>query len=156
MTTIVLVLNAAILWSASIFLLPATWRRRARFREQLRADIENAPDFLRDIGIDVPEAQAEAMRFFWEPVKLQRKVDHATAWSISRHSRQTPAKAWLSVPTRSTICASEMVASAALAEFNRSDFCKRTRSCSTISVPGSALTKRASGVSSGILVHQHT
>jgi len=72
----------------------------------LRSDIENAPDFLRDIGIDVPQAQAEAMRFFWEPVKLQRKVDHATAWSISRHSRQTPAKAWLSVPTRSTICAS--------------------------------------------------
>ena len=26
--------------------------------------------FLGDIGIDVPEAQAEAMRFFWEPVKL--------------------------------------------------------------------------------------
>jgi hypothetical protein len=48
----------------------------------------------------------------------------------------------------------EMVASAALVEFNRSDFCKRTRSCSIISVPGSALTKRASGVSSGILVHQ--
>jgi hypothetical protein len=48
----------------------------------------------------------------------------------------------------------EMVASAALVEFNRSDFCKRTRSCSIISVPGSALTKRASGVSSGILVDQ--
>ena len=64
MTTIVLGLNAAILSSGSIFLLPATWRRRARFRKQLRADIANAPDFLRDIGIDMPEAQAEAMRFF--------------------------------------------------------------------------------------------
>jgi len=63
MIAIVLVLNAAIPWSASIFLLPAIWRRRARFREQLRADIGTAPDFLRDIGIDVPEAQAEAMRF---------------------------------------------------------------------------------------------
>ncbi len=37
---------------------------------------------------------------------------------------------------------------------HRSDFCKGTRSCSIILVPGSALTKRASGVASGILVHQ--
>ena len=29
----------------------------------MRADIGTAPDFLRDIGIDVSEAQAEAMRF---------------------------------------------------------------------------------------------
>ena len=34
------------------------------------------------------------------------------------------------------------------------DFRKRTRSYSIIAVPGLALTKRASGVSSGILVHQ--
>jgi uncharacterized protein YjiS (DUF1127 family) len=107
MIAIVLVLNAAIPWSASIFLLPAIWRRRARFREQLRADIGTAPDFLRDIGIDVPEAQAEAMRFFWEPVTLQRKTGDATARSISRYSRQTPAKARLSAPTRPTICASQ-------------------------------------------------
>src|SRR5216683_2540818 len=49
-----------------------------------------------------------------------------------------------------------MVASAALGELNRSDLCKGTRSCSIISVPRSAVTKRASGVSSGILVHQET
>jgi uncharacterized protein YjiS (DUF1127 family) len=79
MTAIVSVLNVAVLRCVSIFLLPATWRRRARFREQLRADIQNAPDFLGDIGIDVPEAQAEAMRFFWEPVKLLRKTGDATA-----------------------------------------------------------------------------
>ena len=48
----------------------------------------------------------------------------------------------------------EMVASAARVELNRSDLCKGIRSCSIISVPGSAVTKRASGVSSGILVHQ--
>jgi uncharacterized protein YjiS (DUF1127 family) len=72
MTAIESVLNAAVLRCVSNFLLPATWRRRARFREQLRADMQNAPDFLGDIGIDVPEAQAEAMRFFWEPVKLRK------------------------------------------------------------------------------------
>ena len=71
MTAIVSVLNVAVLRCVSIFLLPATWRRRARFREQLRADMQSAPDFLGDIGIDVPEAQAEAMRFF---VKLLRKT----------------------------------------------------------------------------------
>jgi uncharacterized protein YjiS (DUF1127 family) len=106
MTTIVLVLNGAIRWSASFFLLPATWRRRARFREQLRADIANAPDFLRDIGVDVLEAQAEAMRVFWEPIKLQRKVDDAAAWSLPRHSCQAPAKARMRALTRPTICAS--------------------------------------------------
>jgi hypothetical protein len=47
-----------------------------------------------------------------------------------------------------------MVASAARVEINRSDLCKRIRSCSIISVPGSAVTKRASGASSGILVHE--
>jgi uncharacterized protein YjiS (DUF1127 family) len=66
MTAIVSVLNAAVLRCVSIFLLPTMWRRRARFRKQLRADMQNAPDFLGDIGIDAPEAQAEAMRFFWE------------------------------------------------------------------------------------------
>ena len=49
-----------------------------------------------------------------------------------------------------------MVASAARVEPNRSDLCKRIRSSSIISVPGSAVTKRASGVSSGILVHRPT
>jgi gentisate 1,2-dioxygenase len=38
---------------------------------------------------------------------------------------------------------------------NRSDLCKRIRSCSIISVPGSTVTKRASGVASGILVHRN-
>jgi hypothetical protein len=38
---------------------------------------------------------------------------------------------------------------------NGSDLCKRVRSCSIISVPGSTVTKRASGVASGILVHQN-
>ena len=104
MTAIVLMLNAVILQSASIFLLPATWRCRVRFREQLRADIENAPDFLRDIGVDVPEAQDEAKRFFWEPVTLQRKAGDATARSMSRHSRQTPTKARLSALKRPTVC----------------------------------------------------
>jgi hypothetical protein len=49
----------------------------------------------------------------------------------------------------------EMVASAARVELNRSDLCKGIRSCSIILVPGSAVTKRASGVSSGILVHHN-
>ena len=106
MTAIVSVLNVATA-VVLIFLLPATWRRRARFTEQLRADIQNAPDFLGDIGIDVPEAQAEAMRFFWEPVKLLRKTGDAAAWSKSRYSRLAPAKAWLSALTRPTICASQ-------------------------------------------------
>jgi hypothetical protein len=47
-----------------------------------------------------------------------------------------------------------MVASVALVEFDRSDLCKGIRSCSIISVPGRAATKRARGVSSGILVDQ--
>jgi hypothetical protein len=32
----------------------------------------DAADFLHDIGIDLFDAQAEAMRFFWEPVTLTR------------------------------------------------------------------------------------
>src|SRR5713226_533824 len=48
----------------------------------------------------------------------------------------------------------EMVASAALVGLNRSDLCRGDRSCSIISVPGSAVTKRASGVPSGIFVHE--
>ena len=106
MTAIVSVLNVATA-VVSIFLLPATWRRRARFRSSCAQISQNAPDFLRDIGIDVPEAQAEAMRFFWEPVKLLRKTGDATAWSKSRYSRLAPAKAWLSALTRPTICASQ-------------------------------------------------
>ena len=64
--------------------------------------MQNAPDFLGDIGIDVPEAQAEAMHFFWEPVKLLRKTGDATAWSKSRYWRLAPTKAWLSALTRPT------------------------------------------------------
>lgn len=66
-------LKATILRTPAIFRLPLTWWRRARFREQLRADLEGAADFLRDIGISVPDAQAEGARFFWEPVVLTRQ-----------------------------------------------------------------------------------
>ncbi|WP_315831186.1 hypothetical protein [Bradyrhizobium prioriisuperbiae] len=50
--------------------LPVTWWQRIHFRAQLRADIVDAADFFHDIGISLPEAQAEAARFFWEPVTL--------------------------------------------------------------------------------------
>jgi hypothetical protein len=48
----------------------------------------------------------------------------------------------------------EMVASTVRVELNRSDLCKHIRSCSIIWVLGSAVTKCASGVLSGIFVHQ--
>ena len=48
----------------------------------------------------------------------------------------------------------ETVASAARVKLNHSDLCKPIRSCSIISVPGSAVTKRASGVSRRMLVDQ--
>ena len=57
----------------AIFSLPATWRQRARFRAELRADIRDRPDFLHDIGIGLHEAQAEASRFFWEPLLLKHR-----------------------------------------------------------------------------------
>ena len=66
-------LKAAILRITAIFRLPATWSQRAHFRAQLRADIEDTAGLLHDIGIMVPEAQAEAARFFWEPVTLTRR-----------------------------------------------------------------------------------
>jgi len=53
--------------------LPATWWQRSRFRTELRADLRENPELLRDIGIGVHEAQAEASRFFWEAVNLQRR-----------------------------------------------------------------------------------
>lgn len=53
--------------------LPATWWQRSRFRTELRADIREKPELLRDIGLGVHEAQAEASRFFWEAVILQRR-----------------------------------------------------------------------------------
>src|SRR5437879_605715 len=34
----------------AIFSLPATWWRRARFRAELRADLRDKPELLRDIG----------------------------------------------------------------------------------------------------------
>jgi uncharacterized protein YjiS (DUF1127 family) len=52
----------------AVFVLPATWWQRASFRAKLRADLN-----LRDIGIEVHEAQAEASRFFWEPITLKRR-----------------------------------------------------------------------------------
>jgi uncharacterized protein YjiS (DUF1127 family) len=55
----------------AIFSLPATWWQRACFRTELRADIRDKPDFLRDIGISPCEAHAEASRFFWEPLLLK-------------------------------------------------------------------------------------
>ncbi|MEH2537956.1 MULTISPECIES: hypothetical protein [unclassified Bradyrhizobium] len=61
--------------------LPLTWWERACFRSKLRADIRDGSDFLRDIGIDVLEAHAEACRFFWQPITLKRLpiLDYAPA-----------------------------------------------------------------------------
>jgi uncharacterized protein YjiS (DUF1127 family) len=56
---------------SAIFGLPATWWQRARFRAELRADLEGGADFLGDIGINMREAQAEAARFFRESVLLK-------------------------------------------------------------------------------------
>jgi uncharacterized protein YjiS (DUF1127 family) len=53
--------------------LPARWWQRACFRAELRADLRDKPDFLRDIGIGLHEAQAEASRFFWEPLLLKHR-----------------------------------------------------------------------------------
>lgn len=53
--------------------LPVTWWQRSRFRAELRADLRDKRDFLRDIGLGVHEAQAEASRFFWEAVILKRR-----------------------------------------------------------------------------------
>lgn len=71
----VVLASTAIIFVAAlraIFRLPATWWQRIRFRAQLRADMVDAANFLHDIGIDLFDAQAEAMRFFWEPVTLMR------------------------------------------------------------------------------------
>ncbi len=54
-----------------IFHLPVIWAERARFRARLQEDLKNEPCLLRDIGINVCDAQAEAARFFWEPVLLK-------------------------------------------------------------------------------------
>jgi uncharacterized protein YjiS (DUF1127 family) len=54
-----------------IFHLPVIWAERARFRARLLEDLKNEPYLLRDIGINVCDAQAEAARFFWEPVLLK-------------------------------------------------------------------------------------
>lgn len=53
--------------------LPLIWLERACFRAKLRADLKDDPDLLRDIGISLHEARAEAIRFFWEPVALTRR-----------------------------------------------------------------------------------
>lgn len=66
------VVKAATLRIPAIFRLPAIWWQRVHFRAQLRADIAEAADFLHDIGINLFEAQAEAVRFFWEPITLMR------------------------------------------------------------------------------------
>jgi uncharacterized protein YjiS (DUF1127 family) len=57
----------------AIVRLPAIWWQRACFRTKLRADLKDSSDFLRDIGIDMHEAQAEVWRFFWEPILLKRR-----------------------------------------------------------------------------------
>ncbi|KRR05653.1 hypothetical protein [Bradyrhizobium valentinum] len=61
--------------------LPLTWWERACFRSKLREDIRDRSDFLRDVGIDVLEAHAEACRFFWQPITLKRLpiLDYAPA-----------------------------------------------------------------------------
>jgi uncharacterized protein YjiS (DUF1127 family) len=66
------VVKAATLRIPAIFRLPAIWWQRVHFRARLRADIAEAADFLHDIGINLFEAQAEAVRFFWEPITLMR------------------------------------------------------------------------------------
>ena len=55
----------------NIFRLPLVWLERAHFRARLREDLKHEPGLLRDVGIDVCDAQAEAARFFWEPVLLE-------------------------------------------------------------------------------------
>lgn len=57
----------------AILSLPATWWQRARFRAELRADLRDRPEFLRDIGIGLHEAQVEASRFFWEALILENR-----------------------------------------------------------------------------------
>jgi uncharacterized protein YjiS (DUF1127 family) len=57
----------------AIFSVLATWWQRACFRAELRADLTDKPDFLHDIGIGLQEAQAEASRFFWEPLLLTNR-----------------------------------------------------------------------------------
>ncbi|MBV9560514.1 MAG: hypothetical protein JOY90_08640 [Bradyrhizobium sp.] len=52
--------------------LPLVWLERACFRARLRADLKEDPLLLRDIGINLHEASAESMRFFWEPIVLTR------------------------------------------------------------------------------------
>ena len=82
----------------AIFRLAATWRRRAHFRAQLRADIADAAEFLHDIGISLPEAQAEAARLFWEPVTLTRRYltspDAAPALRMDMESRSDARVRW--------------------------------------------------------------
>lgn len=50
--------------------LPFTWWQRSSFRKALRADLRDRPEQLRDMGIRLHEAQAETVRFFWEPIIL--------------------------------------------------------------------------------------
>ncbi len=57
----------------TILALPANWWRRACFRAQLRDLIEGGASHLRDIGFDEHEAQAEAARFFWQPVTMKQQ-----------------------------------------------------------------------------------
>jgi uncharacterized protein YjiS (DUF1127 family) len=57
----------------AIFRLPAIWWQRICFRAKLRADLKDKSDHLRDIGIELHEAQAEVWRFFWEPILLKRR-----------------------------------------------------------------------------------
>ncbi len=80
------ILKAATLRIPAIFRLAATWRRRVHFRAQLRADLADATEFLHDIGISLPEAQAEAARLFWEPVTLTRR--HLTSPDAAPRARR--------------------------------------------------------------------
>jgi uncharacterized protein YjiS (DUF1127 family) len=55
-----------------LFILLLIWLERSCFRAKLRADLEEDPNLLRDIGISLHEAKLEATRPFWEPVILTR------------------------------------------------------------------------------------
>jgi uncharacterized protein YjiS (DUF1127 family) len=57
----------------AIVSLAVTWWQRACFRAELRANLGDKFDFLREIGIGLHEAQAEASRFFWEPLLLKHR-----------------------------------------------------------------------------------
>ncbi|ERF81604.1 hypothetical protein JQ559_26445 [Bradyrhizobium viridifuturi] len=78
-----------------MFRLPAMWSQRASFRAQLRADLQDNADLLHDIGFNIAEVQAEAVRFFFEPVVLTRRshppdVEREYSDRRARHAATSP------------------------------------------------------------------